>query len=49
MIKIEKDDRITELAKEAGWIVNDQGLKIGLKEFAELIIKECAKVADKKF
>jgi len=41
------NERIKELAREAGLLVhNPTGVPTKLEKFAELIVRECAKIAD---
>ena len=41
------NDRIKELAREVGLLTyNPEGTPTKLENFAELIIKECARIAD---
>ena len=40
------NERIQELAEQAGWMMSDEveGFNIRLEKFAELIIRECAEI-----
>jgi hypothetical protein len=41
------NERIRELAEQAGWMMSDEveGFNIRLEKFAELIVRECAAIA----
>jgi hypothetical protein len=45
------NERIKELAEQAGWMMGDEveGFNTRLEKFAELIVRECANVADENY
>lgn len=42
------NERIRELAEQAGWMMGDEveGFNVRLEKFAELIVRECSRIAD---
>ena len=45
------NERIKELAEQAGWMMGDEveGFNTRLEKFVELIVRECANVADENY
>jgi hypothetical protein len=45
------NERIKELAEQAGWMMGDEveGFNTRLEKFVELIVQECANVADENY
>ena len=41
------NERIKELAREAGWDEHHAKFDLRIEKFAELIVRECAEIADK--